>query len=169
MRKLFVILAALAAIGLTLPAYAGQSPEQSAQSSPQISRETVERAVAAVAAEKKLVELDERIAKARRGISSGKKKLLFGGAIFATGVAIAYTGNGPDACWENPGLSLKGCTTRQKVGLFTAVGGGLVAIGGAVEWPLSAARLRRAEAERRQLTSIAVSPTAVAANYRFSW
>lgn len=177
MKKIMLVLAALAAIGFAIPAYAESDDKSGIQptltaASP-FSPEALAQAVAAVqqeqsATEAKLAEVDKRIADARRGISRGKKMVWWGLAAFGGGSALALIGAGDDSCFNYSGWELvpKGCTAREYAGVYIAGGGGGIAILGVKNWLTNTFRLRRAEAERERSVGadVEVTPTKVAAN-----
>jgi len=172
MRKSLVVFAALAVIGFTAPAFA-QDDNRTAPTRSLLLPESLAQAVATVQSRQAdIAELDKRIASARRGISRGKKMVLWGSGILAGGLALAVL-SATDSCLNSDNFQAqlvpKGCSAGEYAGVYTGAAGMSIAIFGGKNWVTNTFRLRRAEAEKQKLVGVSATPTSVAANYRLSW
>lgn len=164
MRKSYfvAVLALAVAIFVAAPAHAqDQTAQQQTVSTSALSPDAIAKAAQQTVQAETAPDLDKRIAAAHRDISIGKKMLVVGTGLFVTG--IAGVGN---ACANSPGLSLKYCSTKEKVFTFVGAGGGLAMIGGTIRWIRGTHNLHRAEEQRRHLTMV-VTPTTVMASFQW--
>ncbi len=155
--KCFIVILAAAVVALATPAYAESDNTNQptlAASSP-FSPEAIAQAVAAVqsqqATDAKLAQLDERIVKARKRISAGKQNTVLGAVLLPVGMYLLNRG-------------------ETFYGAIVTVPGVAGVVAGPIWWSIGKRDLRRAEAERRELTNPAVASTSsVAVGYRIHW
>lgn len=178
MRKLFFVFAVLAGIGVIVPAYAEEDGTGSKSElvispfAPEILAQAVEQETAA-AQDPRLAAVEKRITNARKGISRGKKMVLWAAIIgLPVGTALWYQIS--DECLSGE----VECTSREQkfyiAGLVTASATGGIMGYGLRSWLFNTISLRRAEKEKSRLTgggnvALEVTPTAVTASYQIGW